>query len=103
MKLLVQLDTGETVSLNTCHFVRFEACGCPSGVVKAGGTFSPVNTEEDAWTEFYPTRRERDRAKRRGRMVLMTHAQYVADVSPQMTVRCPHGADTVPGQEVLDA
>lgn len=103
MKLLVQLDSGETVSLNVCHFVRFEPCGCPSGVVKAGGTFEPVNTEEDAWKEFYPTRRERDRAKQGRRMVLMTHDRYVAEVSPQMAVHCPHGADEMPGQGAIDA
>lgn len=102
MKLLVELDSGETVSLNVCHFVRFEACGCPSGVVKAGGTFEPVNTEDDAWAEFYPTRRERDRAKQGRRMVLMTHDRYVAEVSPLMASPCPHDAETVPGQEALD-
>ena len=102
MKLLVELDSGETVSLSLCHYVRFEACGCPSGVVKAGGTFEPVNTEEDAWKEFYPAKRERDRAKQSLRMVLMTHDRYVADVSPQMAGPCPHNAETVPGQVAID-
>lgn len=89
MKLMVELE-GKTVPLTGCDWVLFKACGCPCGVSVASASEAD---EEAVWKDFYPLRRDRDHARRRGlRFELMTHERYVAEVMPRMRLsyKCPH-------------
>jgi len=96
MRLMVELD-GATVPLDDCEYVLWNPCGCPRGVTicRYG-----VVSEEDAWRSFFPTKRERDRERKRGlRMELMTHERWVAEVMPLMRLReCPHQLATADGE-----
>jgi hypothetical protein len=87
MRLLTELD-GQTVPLADCDWVLFAPCGCPVGCCVAD--IAP--TEDQAWREFYDHKRERDRARRDHRMVLMTRERWAAEVMPAMRARCPHQA-----------
>lgn len=89
MRLMVELE-GRTVPLLGCDWVLFQSCGCPRGVHVVT---SDVVTEEAVWKEFFPRKRERDAAQRRGlRMELVTHETCRAEVLPKMRLSyvCPH-------------
>lgn len=71
------------------HWVFFEACGCPLGVLDQ----TAAATRSKAWREFFETARERNGANDRGVTVeSMNHDQYVADVMPKLfsAYVCPH-------------
>lgn len=95
MNLLVELD-GATVPLNRCDYVLWQPCGCPRGVTLAGA--GDVVTEDDAWREFFPRKRDRERAQRSGlRMELMTHERWRNEVSDLMRKGCPHQKEQADG------
>lgn len=89
--LYAEVD-GKRVPLTDCDWVLWGPCGCPFGVSMAAtamGVRAP--DEEAAWRSFYDTKREVDRAKRRGlRLEFMSHERYSREVCPRMTVRCSH-------------
>jgi hypothetical protein len=83
-------------------WVLWGPCGCPQGVTTArrGGQVCAA-TEDEAWRSLYddPCRMLADR--REGcRLELMTHEQYVAEVSPLMRGRCPHQPEPAGQQEL---
>lgn len=64
-------------------------CGCPFGVM----VMPAGSTRSRAWREFFDSAKERDEAMDRGvTAVEMSHAAYVAEVSPKLAAkyRCPH-------------
>jgi hypothetical protein len=78
---------GQHVPLTACDWVLWGPCGCPWGV-SAGWAYEG---EESVWKAHYHTKRDRDRARRKGaRLELMTHARWCAEVADRMKVRCPH-------------
>lgn len=88
MRLLVEID-GQTVPLSECHWVLYQPCGCPTGTMYAD--YAP--TEEAAWKEFFPTKRERDRRQRAGyRFELVARQRWHDDVMPKLgsDYSCPH-------------
>ncbi|KAB2347325.1 hypothetical protein [Actinomadura rudentiformis] len=88
MKLLAEID-GELVQLDDCDWVLWAPCGCAIGVVVARHT----PTEDAAWKEFYPTKRERESKQRKGyRMELVTHARWRDEISDLMRAACSHTA-----------
>jgi hypothetical protein len=87
VKLMTEID-GAVTPLADCEWVLFAACGCPVGCMVAD--IAP--SEELAWKEHYPLKRDRDRATREGlRMELMTRARWAAEIMPLMLARnCTH-------------
>lgn len=72
------------------HWVFFNPCGCPIGVIDHG---DGVETSFRAWIAYYNDPAVEDAAYARGVTVtLMDHARYVAEVHPLMgsEYRCPH-------------
>ncbi|MER6821623.1 hypothetical protein ABT316_19195 [Streptomyces cellulosae] len=99
-ELKVEID-GELLALGNCVWVTWAPCGCPCGVLTAAFGDEAFATEDQAWQELYPLKRERTKYQRQGyRLELMAFARYRRDVD--LTVRCPHvkGATT---QQTLDA
>ena len=87
-ELLVQID-GQTHPLTKCVWITWSACGCPTGALTAAFDDTAFATEEQAWREHFPTKRERDRYRRLGyRMELMSWDRYRAEVD--LAARCPH-------------
>lgn len=87
-ELLVQID-GQTHPLTKCVWITWSACGCPTGALTAAFGDEAFATEEQAWREHFPTKRERDRYRRQGyRMELMSWDRYRAEVD--LSARCPH-------------
>ena len=87
--LSAEID-GTYVPLTRCDWVLWSPCGCPFGVSIA--RYSP--TEDMAWRSFYDTKRDVQRAQKRGEhMELMTHARWCAEVADRMKVRCTHGRE----------
>ena len=85
----------EQILLNRCDWVLWGPCGCPFGVtVGATKTGSIVNaTEGSAWKSFYDTKRQIEKAIRRGeRLELITHDRWCAEVMDRMKARCTHEA-----------
>lgn len=90
MRLFVEID-GKNVPLDQCDWVMWASCGCPVGVTV--GRLSP--TEEAAWKEFYPSKRERDRKRRLGlRMELVTHERWRTEIAEAMKGPCPHSLNS---------
>ena len=85
-RLLAEID-GEAVPLADCDWVLWAPCGCAPGVLVA----REAATEDAAWREFYPKKRDRDRMQRDGyRMELVTHARWREEISELMRTPCPH-------------
>lgn len=92
-ELVAKID-GEYVPIAECDWVRFDWCGCVTGVATA--RHSP--TGELAWREFYDTKREIDQARRKGiRLELVTRVTYREVYAEQMSLRyhCPHNTAEV--------
>lgn len=70
-------------------YVRFAACGCPSGVMESTEAVDVA----DALSEFYDgIGSDVARAAQAGVTVrLMPFGEYHADVYPRMFGTCPHG------------
>lgn len=86
MRLLAEID-GVATPLDECEWVLWAPCGCVPGVLVA----DEAPTEDAAWREFYPTKRERDRKQRQGyRMELVTHARWRDEISDLMRAGRPH-------------
>jgi hypothetical protein len=84
VKLFIELD-GATAPLEECDWVLFAPCGCPAGCMVA----DVAPSEELAWKEFYPRKRDQGRAQKQGyRMVLMTRERWAAEVMPAMKAGC---------------
>ena len=89
MSDLFTVINGEHVPLGRCDWVMWGPCGCPFGVTVARS--APM--EEMAWRAFYDTKREVERAQRRGnRMELMTHKRWCDEVADRMRELCTHGS-----------
>lgn len=86
MKLLVEID-GQAVPIEDCDWVMWAPCGCAPGVLVA----RVAATEEDAWREFCPNKRERTHRQRDGyRLELVTHERWRSEIADLMRVKCPH-------------
>lgn len=98
--LKVDID-GQTLPLTNCVWITWAPCGCPCGALTAAFGDEAFATEEQAWREKFPTKRERDKYQRQGyRIELMGWDRYRKDIN--LAARCPHikGATT---QQTLEA
>ncbi|MFJ2676340.1 hypothetical protein [Streptomyces sp. NPDC087525] len=87
-ELMVQID-GQTVPLGNCVWITWAPCGCPCGVLNAAFGDEVFATEEQAWREKFPTKRERDKYQRQGyHLELMGWDRYRRDID--LAARCPH-------------
>lgn len=88
LTLMVQVD-GEIRPLAKCVWITWAPCGCPCGALTAAYGDQAHATEEQAWREQYPLKRERDKYQRKGfRLELMSWDRYRAEVD--LAARCPH-------------
>lgn len=87
MQLLVTLPgQDKPIPLADCEWVLWDSCGCAAGAMYA----SAAPTEDAAWREWYPRKRDRDRARRTQRLEVMTRARWAQEVAPTMATPCPH-------------
>jgi hypothetical protein len=88
LTLMVEVD-GEIRPLSNCVWITWAPCGCPCGALTAAYGDKAHATEEQAWLESYPLKRERTKYQRQGyRMELMSWDRYRAEVD--LAARCPH-------------
>jgi len=88
LTLMVQVD-GEIRPLAKCVWITRAPCGCPCGALTAAYGDQAHATEEQAWREQYPLKRERDKYQRKGfRLELMSWDRYRGEVD--LAARCPH-------------
>ncbi|MFD7996883.1 hypothetical protein [Streptomyces mexicanus] len=87
-ELKVEID-GELLALRDCTRITWAPCGCPCGALTAAFGDEAFATEEQAWRECFPAKRERDKYRRQGyRLELMSFARYRREVD--LAARCPH-------------
>lgn len=87
-EIKVEID-GQLHPLSNCTWITWAPCGCPCGALTAAFGDEAFATEEQAWREHYPLKRERDRYQKQGyRLELMSWDRYVREVD--LAVRCPH-------------
>jgi hypothetical protein len=99
-ELKVEVDGG-LHALTNCTWITFAPCGCPCGALTAAFGDEAFATEDQAWREQYPTKRERDKYQRQGyRLELMSWPRYRAEVD--LAARCPH-VKAKTSQQTLDA
>ena len=88
LTLMVEVDD-EIRPLSNCVWITWAPCGCPCGALTAAYGDKAHATEEQAWLESYPLKRERTKYQRQGyRMELMSWDRYRAEVD--LAARCPH-------------
>jgi hypothetical protein len=93
---------GKPVPLTNAAWIAFFACGCPFGALTAAYGDEVHATEDQAFREMYPLKRDRDRAKSQGRrMELMAWDRYRREVD--LSARCPHTLAQRTGKAPLDA
>lgn len=85
--ILVQIDD-QTLPLKDCVWAEYRPCGCACGVMTADwGDDEVFATEQQAWQEMYPLKRERDQAIKKGfTLKLVTFAYYRQSVD--ITASC---------------
>ncbi|WP_438479147.1 hypothetical protein [Streptomyces asiaticus] len=66
--LLVQIDD-KTLPLTNCVWITWAPCGCPCGALTAAYEDDAHATEQQAWQEIYPLKRDRDKYQRQGLVV----------------------------------
>jgi hypothetical protein len=99
-ELKVEVD-GALHALSNCTWITFAPCGCPIGALTAAYGNTAHATEEQAWQQQYPLKRDRDKRQRQGyRLELMSWNRYRAEVD--LSVRCPHAKGQTT-QQTLDA
>lgn len=99
-QLKVEID-GEFIALTDCTWITWAPCGCPCGALTAAYGDQAHATEDQAWREIYPLKRDRDTRQRQGyRLELMSWDRYRAEVD--LSVRCPH-VKVKTTQQTLDA
>ncbi|WP_126898181.1 hypothetical protein [Streptomyces sp. WAC 01325] len=99
-ELKVEIDGG-LHALSNCTWITYMPCGCPCGALTAAIGDEAFATEEQAWQEIHPLKRERDKYRRQGyRLELMSWPRYRAEVD--LSVRCPH-VKAKTSQQTLDA
>lgn len=92
--LMVQIN-GQMVPLKDSVWITWAPCGCPCGALTAAFGDEAFATEEQAWRECFPLKRERDKYQRQGyRLELMGWDRYRSDID--LAAKCPHakGATT---------
>lgn len=88
LTLMVDVD-GQIRPLSKCTWITWAPCGCPCGALTAAFGDEAFATEDQAWRELFPTKRERDKYQRQGyRLELMSWGRYRAEVD--LAKRCPH-------------
>jgi hypothetical protein len=88
LTLMVRVD-GEIRPLSKCVWITWAPCGCAVGALTAAYSDQAHATEDQAWREIYPTKRERDKYQRQGyRLELMSWDRYRAEVD--LAALCPH-------------
>ncbi|MGW5711659.1 hypothetical protein [Streptomyces olivaceus] len=88
LTLMVEVD-GKVRPLADCTWITWAPCGCPCGALTAAYGDTAHATEEQAWREQCPLKREREKYQREGyRMELMSWDRYCAEVD--LAARCPH-------------
>lgn len=88
LTLMVEVD-GKVRPLADCTWITWAPCGCPCGALTAAYGDTAHATEEQAWREQYPLKRERAKYQRQGyRLELMSWGRYRAEVD--LAARCPH-------------
>lgn len=98
--LKVEIDGG-LHALTDCTWITFAPCGCAVGALTAAYGDTAHATEDQAWREIYPTKREREKYQRQGyRLELMSWPRYRAEVD--LAARCPH-VKAKTSQQTLDA
>lgn len=99
-ELKVDID-GELLSLTSCVWITYAPCGCPRGALTAAFGDEAFATEDQAWREQYPLKRDRDKYKRQGyRLELMGWDRYRTEID--LAARCPH-VKAHTSQQTLDA
>lgn len=99
-ELKVDID-GELHSLTSCVWITYAPCGCPCGALTAAFGDEAFATEEQAWREQYPLKRDRDKYQRQGyRLELMSWDRYRTEIN--LAAKCPHMKAQTP-QKTLDA
>ena len=98
-ELKVEVDGG-LHALSNCTWITWAPCGCPVGALTAAYGDTAHATEEQAWREQYPLKRERDKYQRQGyRLELMSWGRYRREVD--LAARCPH-VKAKTSQQTLD-
>jgi hypothetical protein len=99
-ELMVEID-GQLLPLTNCTWITWAPCGCPCGALTAAFGDEAFATEQQAWQEQYPLKRERDKYQRQGyRLELMSWERYLAEVD--LAAKCPH-VKAKTSQQTLDA
>lgn len=99
-ELMVQIDGGMH-PLTNCTWITHAPCGCPVGALTAAFGDEAFATEQQAWLELFPLKREREKYQRQGyRLELMSWPRFRAEVD--LGARCPH-AKAKTSQQTLDA
>lgn len=77
MKLMVEIN-GQAVELKDAVWVACRPCGCACSVMDADwGDGEVFASADQAWREFWPATRDRDRAIKQGyRLELVTFQHY---------------------------
>ena len=102
MTQLIAVIDGKNVPLTDATWIAFFACGCPFGALTAAIGDEAFATEEQAFREMYPLKRDRDRAIRQGRrMELMSWDRYRAEID--LSARCKHTLAQRTGKAPVDA
>lgn len=83
MKLSVEID-GQMVALSDAVWVQSRPCGCPCSVMDADwGDGEVFASEDQAWHELHPLKRDRERFMRQGytiRIVTFRHYREHIDL-----------------------
>lgn len=100
-ELLVQID-GKTLPLTTCVWITWAPCGCPCGALTAAYGDTAYATEDQAWREIHPLKRERTKYQKQGyRLELMGWDRYRSDIN--LAGKCPHTKGAEAKQEAVAA
>lgn len=96
----VEIDGG-LHALSNCTWITYRPCGCACGALTAAFGDEAFATQQQAWQELFPLKRDRDKYQRQGyRLELMSWDRYLAEVD--LTAKCPH-AKAKTSQQTLDA
>jgi hypothetical protein len=94
-ELLVEVD-GAQVPLKSCEWVFYAACGCPVGCCWPVIGDTVLATEDAVFREMYGSKREAAKARKAGKTArLVSREDFLEDVVPALTGKCPHVAEAV--------
>ena len=104
-RIMVEIK-GQAVPLSECDWIMYRPCGCTCGVLLAymHEEGAPIYSEELAWKDWEPKKRDRDKRKAAGyRLELVTHKDYVARICPTFLNTCDKCKKPAQKQLAMDA